>query len=433
MHSFGLHRSGAVTTQNYIYYMTLKELKETIAASPNKDWLQNYTLSINYPHINYKATLKGVVNIYEFITAQADGYSAIQKLPDELNKIRERFINAKGNLLRLLSQANINRNSWNESLKGISENYNNQFNFLYDSPEIVFLIKTYQEKPELFPGAYEYLIGSTSRPSQKKFLDGYLLAYEFVSKEISSIAERKKAEEESILSIRNKFEEKLGEAEKEAVEYIANTNNKFEEYAKKIDSLTSEKNRAFTEWFDKTTKSFSDFNIDSQRKIKDFEELYQEKLKLEAPAKYWNDRARKLRNEGRWWLFGLIASVAVALCVLIWTLNEISVGTIEKIFQNTGTAIKWSVIYITMISFLAFAIRIFSKLTFSSFHLSRDAEEREQLTYVYLALKNEKAIDQTERHLIMQSLFSRADSGLLKDDSGPTMPGNIIDTVARRP
>ena len=30
-----------------------------------------------------------------------------------------------------------------------------------------------------------------------------------------------------------------------------------------------------------------------------------------------------------------------------------------------------------------------------------------------------------DRQLIMQSLFSRADTGLLKDDSGPTMPNDI--------
>ena len=82
---------------------------------------------------------------------------------------------------------------------------------------------------------------------------------------------------------------------------------------------------------------------------------------------------------------------------------------------------------ITLISFIAYAIRVISKLTFSSFHLVRDAEEREQLTYVYLALHKEKGIDQTERHLVMQSLFSRADTGLLKDDASPTMPGNIVD------
>ncbi|HAZ24710.1 MAG TPA: hypothetical protein DCY95_08810, partial [Algoriphagus sp.] len=88
-----------------------------------------------------------------------------------------------------------------------------------------------------------------------------------------------------------------------------------------------------------------------------------------------------------------------------------------------------SVIFITLVSFLAFLIKTLSKMTFSTFHLSRDAEEREQLTYVFLAMQKEKAIDPTERHLIMQSLFSRADTGLLKDEGSPTMPGNIFDKV----
>jgi hypothetical protein len=35
----------------------------------------------------------------------------------------------------------------------------------------------------------------------------------------------------------------------------------------------------------------------------------------------------------------------------------------------------------------------------------------------------DSSIDKDDRHLIMQSLFSRADTGLLRDDSSPTMPG----------
>jgi hypothetical protein len=71
--------------------------------------------------------------------------------------------------------------------------------------------------------------------------------------------------------------------------------------------------------------------------------------------------------------------------------------------------------------------QLLAKLTFSSFHLSRDAEEREQLTHFYLALKKDTAIEPEERQLILQSLFSRADTGLLKDDSSPTMPTSIIE------
>ena len=78
-------------------------------------------------------------------------------------------------------------------------------------------------------------------------------------------------------------------------------------------------------------------------------------------------------------------------------------------------------------------IRTFTKLSFSAYHLVRDAEERKQLVYVYLALKQDNAIKDEERILILQSIFSRADSGLLKEDSSPTMPGssNVVDKLFR--
>ena len=104
----------------------------------------------------------------------------------------------------------------------------------------------------------------------------------------------------------------------------------------------------------------------------------------------------------------------------------ISDGTLKVLFESTGSAIRWSIVFITFVSFLAYGVRTFAELMFSAYHLTRDAEEREQLAYVYLALKKEKNIDETERHLIMQSLFSRADSGLLKDDSTPSMPGGSV-------
>lgn len=60
---------------------------------------------------------------------------------------------------------------------------------------------------------------------------------------------------------------------------------------------------------------------------------------------------------------------------------------------------------------------------FSNFHLARDAEEREKLTYMYLALISNGEFNEEERKIVLQSLFSRSDTGLLKEDSSPTMPG----------
>ena len=385
--------------------------------------LSTNKLTLNYPHINFSLTLTGVVSIYEFVLKQIHGFSNYNKLPQELDAVKGAFVYARDRLISLINGTNVNVSNWNNELTRITNNTPAKFDFHCKSD---FLVKVSQESPKYYDGVYEYLSGNTSHVSNKEYLIGYLLAYEFTSKDTSPLAERIDSEKKSISNIRNDFQEILGESESQMTEYLSQANQKYVDYSGKIDELKKEKESTYSTWFENTSKSFDQFKSDSDKKVKDLEELYRQKLKLEAPAKYWSERAKKLRNEGYWWLGGLIASVIAGICLLIWSLSEISNGTLDKIFQNNGTAIKWSVVFITLISFIAFAIRIFSKLTFSSFHLVRDAEEREQLTYVYLALQKEKGIDETERHLIMQSLFSRADTGLLKDDASPTMPGILL-------
>lgn len=70
----------------------------------------------------------------------------------------------------------------------------------------------------------------------------------------------------------------------------------------------------------------------------------------------------------------------------------------------------------------------FIKIIFSAFHLARDSEERHTLTYFYLALLKDQnnEITKEDRQLIMQALFSRSETGLLKDDSAPKMPNDIL-------
>ncbi len=410
--------------------MTLRELKQKIAESPNKEWYQDYEIELNYRHLSFSLKLKGVTAIYEYVLKQIEGFGKYPTLPLELNKCREAFMATRDNIIFLINNGDQANVSWNNNLAQIINN--RPLIFPSDFPETEFLVKVYQERNESYAGAYEYLTGQLQHTSNKNYFIGYMLAYEFLSKDFSKIAERKDAEKKSILTTRADFQKKLGEAENEVVEYISKSNQKFDEYAGKIDEIKSGRDEEFVSWFNKTRFDFNNFNDTSNKNIKDLESLYVEKLKLEAPAQYWNKRAVKLRKEGKNWLIGMGICLIVSVGTLIYILNMVADGTLQKVFAETSTAIKWSVAFITLISFLAYGIRTFAKLTFSSFHLVRDAEEREQLTYVYLALKKEQKIDDTERHLIMQSLFSRADSGLLKDDSGPTMPGNIIDQVAKR-
>ena len=85
--------------------------------------------------------------------------------------------------------------------------------------------------------------------------------------------------------------------------------------------------------------------------------------------------------------------------------------------------IQGVVIFGTFVAVYAFLIRVLSRLAFSSFHLMRDAEERELLTYLYLSLSEETSVDEEARSIVLQALFSRSETGLLNQEHGPAMPG----------
>lgn len=76
-------------------------------------------------------------------------------------------------------------------------------------------------------------------------------------------------------------------------------------------------------------------------------------------------------------------------------------------------------------------IRLFVKLSISSYHLSRDAKERLQLTHVYLSMIKDKSVDEKDRSIVLQSLFSRSDTGLLKGDNSPKYPDGFIGNIIR--
>ncbi len=103
----------------------------------------------------------------------------------------------------------------------------------------------------------------------------------------------------------------------------------------------------------------------------------------------------------------------------------------RKIIKSRWWIIGVSVLFTLGFSTLFYLLRLFVKLSLSSFHLARDANERYQLTHQYLALLQEKAIDDKSRDILLQSLFSRAETGLLKGDSSPTLPDGVLSQVLK--
>ncbi|MES2762866.1 MAG: DUF6161 domain-containing protein [Bacteroidota bacterium] len=411
--------------------MTLTEFRRLSNESINATWLNDVNTTFNFPYINSSIPLKGASSVYEFVLKQIEGWEKLgENLPAELSESKRYFTIIRNHLDGLIishRDADINQlqNIWNSNVNAVIASSMNLFPLKFNSPEVEFLLKVYQEYPSSFNSAFSFITSpSNINYNNKESFIGAILAYEFTLKDASKIVKRGAAERGSLKVLENELETHFSEAENDLSEHIKMINDKYTEFTQKIDDLKNTKEKAYDDWFNKTSSNFNEFDNNSSTAIKSLETSYEELLRLKKPAEYWKSRAIELKKEGKTSLNWVIALVVIAVTVL-YTLLWLTPDVMMKSFfsDDRSTAVRWSIIFITLISFLAFGIKVLVKISFSSFHLSRDAEERERLTYVYLAMVKDSSIDKEDRHLIMQSLFSRADTGLLKDDSSPTMPG----------
>lgn len=239
---------------------------------------------------------------------------------------------------------------------------------------------------------------------------GALLSYEFQMQGESYLEKRITLEEESI----DELKERILNTRDNLYKELHSSKKKFKENS---DVLMRDCNKQFSTW---------------REEIGSLEKTYKEKLRLEPAASYWSKKAEDYKKLGNRWALILSGFVAVGLAifgVLFYTWINAQTTTISI------DSLQGVVLFITLLSVYAFAIKALSKLVFSSYHLQRDAEEREQLTYLYLSLTHEKDdFDTDARSIVLQALFSRADTGLISGDSSPTMPGvhEIINASSNR-
>ena len=417
--------------------MDIKDFRKLVEASAFRSELNAFQVTINYPHLNSEIELKGIQSVYKFLYDQVIGWNKLENIPTEFLASKIHFENLKSTLVAVSSFTEINfQNNFNNDFSNFqnkltkTKSNSNDFIFIYDAPETDFLISINKKSRENFLGAYNFITNSNINQNRDStYFTGMLLAYEFRQQGQSELTSRRNSDKLSLSQIKTRYNEYIVEAEQQLNSNLSDAKENLTTHFETVDKLKSEKDKNFEDWFTGVQNGFDAFFTNSNNSIKNNEELYREKLRLEAPAKYWKERAVLLKQEGNKHLNWLI-SISVVAAILLFTLL-ISLGTdyFESAFNDKIKGIKWSIILVTIVSLLAFTIKILSKMTFSSFHLSRDAEEREQLTHFYLALKKDTTIEPEERQLILQSLFSRADTGLLKEDSSPTMPTSIIEKL----
>lgn len=418
--------------------MDIKEFRKLVEASAFKNELNSFQITIDYPYLESEIELKGIQSVYKFVFDQVIGWNKLENIPPDFLVSKVHFEGLKSNMVNLANYTENNlQNRFNNDFQHfqrelIKSKINaNSFIFLYDSPETDFLISVHKNSRNYFKGAFDFItdskINHNNTNNDTYYFTGLLLAYEFRQQGNSEILNRRNNEKASLLQIRKRYNDYIVEAEQQLNSNLSDAKDNLTNHFETVDKLKEEKNKGFEEWFTGVQNGFDIFFKTANKSITTNEDLYKDKLRLEAPAKYWKDRAIELKKEGNKYLNWLIRTSVLAAILLFTLLMLLGTDYFEATFNDNVKGIKWSIILITIVSLLAFTIKILSKMTFSSFHLSRDAEEREQLTHFYLALKKDTTIDPQERQLILQSLFSRADTGLLKEDSSPTMPSSIIE------
>lgn len=248
---------------------------------------------------------------------------------------------------------------------------------------------------------------------------GAVSGHEYLMQD-SKILSRRKSEKHSINQLRDNLEASSTKLFKEISEY----QNRFHEWEKENrekseGEIHNQKNLGSQQIIDQD-KKFEEQLRQWSNTITALENTYEAKLRLDKPAQYWSKAAIRYNRQGWKWVIAIVFLVTVALI----NFQDFFVHWLKgNELELKLTSFQGVILFGTIVATYAFVLRVFSRLAFSSFHLMRDAQEREQLTYLYLSLTNESAIDKESRDIVLQALFSRSETGLLAQEHGPTMPG----------
>ncbi|MCW9707962.1 DUF6161 domain-containing protein [Fodinibius salsisoli] len=421
--------------------MTYKALREKISGSDNYEHFKSLNITVNCPHLDFQKQFEGINDIYRFFRQQAQAWEKVNnEIPGTLKNSKNHFSNLRDRIANFVEQnLNVNGNALQNNWRNLSNQLKRRKTmnggtpiFLAEAPETSYLIEIYNDYPEAFGGLHEFIVTPDNqnidlRNASPSKLKGYILGYEFRLQDHTEIQQRRDNEKISLGHIRSKYEDYLQQAEKDLQDTIKKTKANYDEYVQAIDELEKAKEESFEKWFGQSKQDFISFFENAKEDAQNLREVYRERLRFAGPVEYWQERASDMKQNGEWWMRwfgGSIILAASSIFLLLWLVPD---SMTASLFKGDPEAIKWTLLFVTFISFLAYGVRTFSKLTFSSYHLARDAEEREQLTHIYLALKKDSNVEEEDRHLILQALFSRAETGLLKDDAAPTMPASVLE------
>lgn len=220
----------------------------------------------------------------------------------------------------------------------------------------------------------------------------------------------------SVKEIQNKLVQPVSESvdnlAKETEEHFKQTANLVEKNDEKIREIFIEHSREVDEF----KNNLEQWRDKKETAIKILEDTYEKKLQLESPEKLWKERSKNYKIKTWWWMGGLGVFIVALICSagsLVVNIHDYLQGTIKNI-----PFISQSFIYVALVSFLIYLVRVVIKIIISSQHMAMEYEQKEALTRFYQALVYDgKEVDKEERLIIFNALFSKTETGLVKTDN----------------
>lgn len=417
--------------------MDFKEIKKTLLASEeHKEWFKTVEIGFSSYPCDFHKKFIGIEQFYIFLKTELSDWLELSKisLPGPLETSRKYISQVFEDLNSNLEALTESRNSQDHVSHVIANKVTSIQNELYiaKSPESFFLIKLDTSNTQAVDSAHKYFsrqLNYSSWTNDHDALIGVMAAYEFSSGEQSHIFSRRSSEKKVFSKLRSEFDKEIDAIIQIKESKTIDLEQKIAEFEKSINEIRTRQNDEHHKHFSKVEGENNKIQLDATNRILELESLYTDKLMLEKPVEYWDKRAIDLKNSSTKWMWAAIGTSIVGLIIFVVLALSLTPESLEKHIKNPAVSIRWSILSILAIALIVFLVKTFTKLTMSSYHLYRDAQERKQLTYLYLSLKSETQIPDTDRHIILQSLFSRSDTGLLKEDSGPTMPISMLDRI----
>ena len=211
---------------------------------------------------------------------------------------------------------------------------------------------------------------------------------------------------------------------------------KADESQQEITHFIEEKRKEVQDQVDKNIAEMDDYKskvddweAEKHESLNALEETYSNKLQLEAPEKLLNERSREYRKRANCWTVGLFIVTIILLLVIAWfvhSLHEFPKGITEKV-----PFLSQQVLFIGVISFFIYIIRIIVKIVMSNHHIAMEYEQKAALTRFYQALTYKGIeVDDNEKLIIMSALFSKVDTGLVKTSESVDLD-SVLGLIAR--